>query len=64
MARIPIATLTDNCWKKCPGFKVRDDVIFDDHGRESIFYRTLTCENLEVCAHAVSVCKEDTNASD
>lgn len=60
MAKIPIATLTDNCWEKCPGFKVRDDIIFEGN---SIFYRVLTCENLEVCAHAVSThtssfCKE------
>lgn len=58
MAKIPITTLTDDCWEKCPGFKVRDDVFFDDNGRESIFYRILTCENFEVCAHAVGVCKE------
>ena len=59
MAKIPIATLTDDCWEKCPGFKVRDDVFFNDYEKESIFYRALTCENLEVCAHAVSVCEEE-----
>ena len=61
MAKIPIETITDNCWEKCPGFKVRDDIFFNGN---AIFYRVLTCENLEVCehavsAHAVSVCKEE-----
>ena len=50
MADVPIETLTEKCWLRCPNFKVD---IHDFIGDGLIVYRVLTCENLKMCKHAV-----------
>ena len=62
MAKIPVATLTDNCWKKCPGFEIKIEKFYSGNG---VCFRTCTCENLDICAYGSTECKkEDDNASE
>lgn len=60
MADIPIDTLTEECWFKCPNFKVQID---DFIGDGLIAYRMLQCENLKMCKHAVEEDKKWNNES-
>lgn len=48
MAKIPVATLTEHCWEKCPGFEVGIDRFYE---YEDIFLQTCECKNLKICTH-------------
>lgn len=56
MAKIPVATLTDNCWEKCPGFEVEVDRFYDC---ADIFFQTCECKNLKVCTRVSDAIKEE-----
>lgn len=55
MANIPVETLTENCWLKCPNFKVE---IFDLIGDGLIADTILKCENIKMCKYAVEEAKK------
>ena len=56
MAKIPVATLTDNCWKKCPGFEIGIDNFNTD---EATFFRVCECKNLNICAYGSTESKKE-----
>lgn len=55
MAKIPVETLTDDCWEECPNFEVE---IFDLFGDGLIAYRILKCEHLKMCKYAIEEAKK------
>lgn len=56
MAKIPVATLTDNCWEKCPGFEVEIDRFYDG---ADIAFQTCGCRNLKVCTRGLDAYKKE-----
>ena len=56
MAKIPVATLTEHCWEKCPGFEVEIDRFYT---YEEVYFQTCECKNLKICTHGSTEVKKE-----